>query len=136
MNFCFDANLPPAIACAIAALSDAEEGVGRIVHLRELFPPGTDDLVWIPGLKTHGDDWYVVSQDKFRKSKGAEREALRREGYGVYVLEPAWSSHPYWAKCAQLVVWWPQVLQHARLTRGGVHRVPWRHTARKKFESI
>jgi hypothetical protein len=136
VNFLFDANLPPAIAHAIAALSEAEEGVGRIVHLVDLFPPATDDLVWIPGLLAHGTDWYIVSQDKFRKSRGAEREALRRAGHGVYVLEPSWSSHPYWAKCSQLVQWWPRILQQARLTSGSVLRVPWRYSPTKKFLSI
>jgi PIN like domain len=70
VNFLLDNNLPASLATALGALSVAEPGVQSIVHLSDLFPPATDDLVWIPGLSQHGADWYVVSQDKFRKSKG------------------------------------------------------------------
>lgn len=136
MNFLFDANLPPSLAHALARLSESESEVGSICHLTDLFKPATPDPEWIAGLSDHGHDWYIVSQDKFRKSRGAEREAIRRAGHGAYVLDPSWTSHPFWTKSAQLVLWWPLVLQHARLTRGGVHRIPWRHSARGKFESI
>ena len=136
MNFLLDNNLPAALAAALGALSIAEPGVKRVVHLSDLFPPATDDLVWIPGLHQHGEDWYVVSQDKFRKSKGTEREALRRAGHTTYVLDKSWTSFPYWSKAVQLVRWWPRLLEHAGLTHGGVHRVPWTYSPTKKFDSL
>lgn len=136
MNFLLDNNLPASLATALAALSVAEPGVQAIVHLSDLFPPPTDDLVWIPGLSQHGADWYVVSQDKFRKSKGAEREALRRAGHTTYVLDKSWVNFPYWSKAVQLVRWWPRLLEHARLTHGGVHRVPWTYSGTKRFDSL
>jgi hypothetical protein len=136
LNFLFDNNLPADLAYALADLSRSEPDVGKIAHLADLFAPATPDAEWIPGLSAHGADWYVVTQDKFRKSRGAEREALRRAGHTVYVLDPSWCSKSFWLKSAQLVLWWPLLLQHARLTSGGVHRVPWRHSTRGKFESI
>lgn len=136
MNFLFDNNLPPALASAIAALSEGEQGVQSVVHLIDLFEPGADDLVWIPGLQKLGGDWYVVSQDKFKKSRGAEREALRRAGHTAYVLDQSWTSQPFYSKASQLIRWWPQVLQHARLTSGGVHRIPWRHSSAGRFQSL
>ncbi len=136
MNFLFDANLPPALALAISHLSSAEPGIGRVCHLTEIFKPATPDVEWIEGLTVHGKDWYIVSQDKFRKSRGAEREAVRRAGHGVYVLDPSWCSQPFWTKSANLVLWWPKVLQHAGLNKGGVHRIPWRYSATRKLESI
>ena len=75
MNFLLDNNLPAQLAHSLAALSLAELGVESVVHLTDVFPPATEDLVWIPGLSAHGSDWYVISQDKFRKSRGAERYA-------------------------------------------------------------
>ena len=136
MNFLFDNNLPPALASAIAALSEGEQGVQSVVHLIDLFEPGADDLVWIPGLQKLGGDCYVVSQDKFKKSRGAEREALRRAGHTAYVLDQSWTSQPFYSKASQLIRWWPQVLQHARLTSGGVHRIPWRHSSAGRFQSL
>jgi hypothetical protein len=136
LNFLFDNNLPADLAHAISELSRAESDVKAVAHLRDLFPPATPDLHWISQLGAHGSDWYVVSIDKFKKSHGAEREALRRAGHTVYVLDPQWSDHPFWIKSARMVLWWPTVLQHARLTRGGVHRVPWKHSSGKKITSV
>jgi hypothetical protein len=70
VNFLLDNNLPAPLAAALAALSEAESNVESVVHLSELFPPATDDLVWIPGLTDAGSDWYVVSQDKFSQEQG------------------------------------------------------------------
>ncbi|MDC8785696.1 hypothetical protein [Roseateles koreensis] len=79
---------------------------------------------------------YVISLDKFTKSRGAEREALRRARHTVYVLDSQWAAHKFWAKSTQWVLWWPQVLEHARLIEGGIHRIPWRHTSGKKLLSL
>lgn len=136
MNFLLDNNLAPSLAPALWALSVAEPGVDCVKHLSEIFPPATDDLEWIPGLKRLGDDWYVISQDKFRKSRGSEREALRRAGHTTYVLDKLWASQPHWPKAVQLVRWWPRLLEHARLTNGGVHRVPWTYSPTKRFDSL
>jgi hypothetical protein len=136
VNFLFDNNLPAPLARSLAALSIAEPDIERVAHITELFPPATVDLVWIPGLSAHGSDWYVISQDKFRKSKGAEREALRRAGHTTYVLDKSWSKQDFWSKAVQLTLWWPRIIKHAKLTRGGVHRVPWKFSPTKKFDSV
>lgn len=133
MRFLFDANLPPDLAHAIHELSRGEPGVEEVIHLRDKFTGSTPDLQWIPGL---GQGWYIISIDKFGKSRGQEREALRRAGHTVYVLDPQWSRHRFWLKSSKLVLWWPQVLEHARLTQGGVFRIPWQHTSVKKFQAI
>jgi hypothetical protein len=130
VKFLFDANLPPDLAHAIAALCRTELDVEEVIHLTDRFRRNTPDLEWIPAL---GPGWYIVSIDKFNKSHGQEREALRRAGHAVYVLDPQWAKQPFWQKSAQLVLWWPQVLQHARLTAGGGYRIPWRHSSGKKF---
>lgn len=133
MKFLFDANLPPDLAHAVRELCLGETGVQEVAHLTDKFKGNTQDLTWIPGL---GSNWYIVSIDKFTKSRGQEREALRRAGHTVYVLDAQWSTHSFWLKSARMVLWWPQVLEHARLTQGGVYRIPWRHTSGKKFVSV
>ncbi len=102
----------------------------EVAHLTDKFRGNTPDLTRIPGL---GAGWYVISVDKFMKSRGQEREALRRAGHTVYVLDSQWASHSFWLKSARMILWWPQVLEHARFTQGGVYRVPWRHSSGKKF---
>lgn len=133
MRFLFDANLPPDLAHAIRELCQGEQHVLEVCHLTDKFKGNTPDLTWIPSLNSN---WYIVSIDKFNKSRGQEREALRRAGHTVYVLDPQWSSQPFWQKSARLVLWWPQVIEHAKLSQGGVHRIPWRHTSSKKFLSL
>lgn len=133
MRFLFDANLPPDLAHAIRELCQAESGVDEVIHLTDKFPRSTPDLEWIPGL---GQGWYIVSIDKCNKSRGQEREALRRAGHTVYMMDRQWSDHPFWLISARAVLWWPQVLEHARLTEGGCFRLPWRHASGKKFQSL
>jgi PIN like domain len=133
VRFLFDANLPPDLAHAIRELCTSEPGVDEVIHLSDKFPRSTPDLAWIPAL---GQGWYIISIDKFAKSRGQEREALRRAGHTVYVLDPQWSKHAFWLKSSRLVLWWPQVLEHARLTAGGGFRIPWQHTSSKKFQGL
>jgi hypothetical protein len=133
VRFLFDANLPPDLAHAIRELCASEPGVDEVIHLTDKFPRSTPDLTWIPAL---GQGWYIISIDKFAKSRGQEREALRRAGHTVYVLDPQWSKQAFWLKSSRLVLWWPQVLEHARLTEGGGFRIPWQHSSAKKFQGL
>lgn len=133
MRFLFDANLLPDLAHAIRELCRSEPSVDEVIHLCDKFPRSAPDLEWIPTL---GQGWYIISQDKFAKSRGQEREALRRAGHTVYVLDPQWSKQPFWLKSSRLVLWWPQVLDHARLTEGGGFRIPWQHSSAKKFQGL
>jgi hypothetical protein len=133
VKFLFDANLPPDLAHAIAALCRAEPDVTEVVHLTDRFERSTPDLDWIPAL---GPGWSIVSIDKFSKNRGQEREALSRAGHAVYVLDPQWSKHSFWKKSAQLVSWWPQLLDHARLHSRGNYKVPWRHTSARTFMGL
>lgn len=136
MNFFFDNNLPPRLARAVSVLSEGEPHVGSVIHLSDRFSRTEKDLVWIRNLADDGTPWYLISMDKFKKDHRAEREAIRRAGHTVYVLDPQWAHQQFWAKSAQFLIWWPLILQHARLTSGGVHRVPWKHTTQSKFQAL
>jgi hypothetical protein len=134
VKFCFDNNLPPQLAHAIAALSRGEDGPVEVIHLKDRFRQDAEDTDWIPQLGQEGG-WIVVSQDGFRKSK-AERELMRSGGVSVYVLDPQWAQKLFWLKAERLVHWWPQMLQHARLASHFAVRVPWRTGAKGRFEQI
>lgn len=136
MNFFFDNNLPAQLARGVGVLSRNEPDIGSVIHLIDRFPRNEKDTVWISALAADGAPWYVVSIDKFKKDHRAERQAISAAGHTVYVLDSQWSSHPYWDKAARFIVWWPQILQHARLSSGGVYRVPWRHTSKTRFQAI
>jgi len=117
----------------VAELSKFDPKVNKVIHLRDMFAANTPDLVWLNALVTEGS-WIVVSIDRFKKSS-AEREMLRQQGLTVFVLDPQWSK-PYWVQSAQLVQWWPNIMNVAKLTSKTALRVPWRYTSKSTFEQI
>ena len=133
MNFLFDNNLPPSLARGISELSKFDPVVEQVIPLRAKFAVNTPDLEWLGALAKEGG-WIVVSIDRFKKAT-AEREMLRRQGLTVFVLDPQWSK-PYWQQAAQLVLWWPKIIEVAKLTSKTALRVPWRFTNKSTFEQI
>lgn len=51
---CFDNNLPPPLAHAIASLSKADPGGVEVIHLKDRFPQDAEDTDWIPRLGREG----------------------------------------------------------------------------------
>ena len=133
MKFLFDNNLPPSLARGIGELSKFDPVVEQVIPLRDKFPPSTPDVEWLGSLVEEGG-WIVVSIDRFKKST-AEREMLRRQGLTVFVLDRQWSK-PYWSQAAQLVLWWPKIIDVAKLTSKTALRVPWRYGGKSTFEQI
>ena len=133
MKFLFDNNLPPSLARGIGELSKFDPVVEQVLPLKEKFAANTPDLEWLGVLAAEGG-WIVVSIDRFKKST-AEREMLRRQGLTVFVLDRQWSK-PYWTQAAQLVLWWPKIVEVARLTSKTALRVPWRFSGKSTFEQI
>lgn len=98
-----------------------------------MFDANTDDLRWIQQLSKE-NDWVIISQDKFRKKQGGERLALKASGISVFVLQNSWSSYPYWEKTAQLVRWWPRIVEQANKVGGIAMEVPWKFGS--KFQQL
>jgi hypothetical protein len=134
LKFLFDNNLPPSLARGVAELSKVDAEVEQVVHLRSKFPPNASDETWMRQLLDEGS-WIVISCDQFKKSK-AERELLRQRGLTVFVLDPQWAEHQYWDTAARLVLWWPRIVNVAKLTSKTAMRVPWRFTSKSTFEQI
>ena len=135
MKFFFDNNLSPHLAHGIRELSKTFPEVEKVEHLSDLFARNSTDEVWLGQLSQSGS-WYVVSIDKFKKQRGAEREAIKRAGHTVFVLDPQWSKHPYWLQAERLVKWWPQIVNFSRVVSGGTFRIPWQHSPGSKFQAI
>lgn len=126
--------MSPLLARGMKVLSEAED-VDEVVHLHALFPRNAKDTHWIGELSKTGR-WCIVSTDGFKKQHRAESEALRRGGHLVFILAPEWSGQPYWSKTAQLVAWWPQILQTAGLVSEGIFSVPFKHRTGAAFKQI
>ncbi|ALF89509.1 MULTISPECIES: hypothetical protein [Ralstonia solanacearum species complex] len=135
MKFFFDNNLSLHLAHAIRELCQVEEHVREVIHLRDKFAPNAKDHDWISALAVEGE-WVVISQDGLRKND-LEREALRKSGLIVFVLQRQWSEHRHWDKAHNLVRWWPSVMEQSRKIKGGAaFRIPWRHAGGGRFEQV
>lgn len=134
MNFILDNNLPPSWAACLLACSQSQfsdRAVGQVVHLSNKFARNTDDVAWIQALAAE-KRWTILSGDAFRKRNGVERKVIRQSGLSVFVLQPSWSSYQYWEKTAQLVRWWPRIVEQANLADGIAMEVPWRTAGKFK----
>ena len=133
MRLFLDANLSPHLAAALAALC-TPQGV-PVVHKRDLFPDNTRDVDWIQKLGNEGD-WVVISHDRFHKNP-MEKEALRKAGLTVFLLQRAWSERQHWDKAVALIRWTPRILEQADLVAGGaVFEVPYRFSGKGRFRQI
>lgn len=133
MRFFFDNNLSPHLAKALDALC-APEGVA-VEHLRQKFPEDISDVEWIERLAKESE-WAVITQDRLMRNR-LEKEAFRRSGLTAFDLTKAWASHRYWEKAAQLVRWWPRIMEQAGLVEGGAaFEVPWRFSGKGKFKAL
>lgn len=112
-----------------------KDDVEKVVHLTDLFESKVQDVDWI-GELTRSGPWCIVSIDRFKKHHNAEREALRKGGHMVFVLEKQWSGQPFWAKAERLVGWWPHMVSRARIQAGGMLSVPFSHRTGAKFKPI
>lgn len=133
MKFFFDANLSPHLAHGLHELSKQLDDV-EVFHLSDLFARNAPDIQWITGLQ--GGPWVIVSLDKFRKSGGAEKLALKRAGHTVFMLEPQWQKHPAWEFNVQLVRWWPRLVKQASQVSSSILSVPWAPSGKFKASSL
>jgi hypothetical protein len=135
LKFFFDNNLSSHLAHGIRELSTITPGVEQVIHLTDRFARDAPDLTWIGDLSKDGP-WYIISIDRFKKQHGAEREAIRRAGHTVFVLDGQWSKHGFWLQAERLVRWWPQAVAYSTLVSGGAYRVPWEHSPTTKLQAI
>ena len=128
MNFFLDNNLPPNWAECLSVCSQNQFSpgmVGQVVHLKTRFPASTSDTDWMQELASE-KNWTILSGDAFRKRNGVERKVLRNTGLSVFVLQNSWSSYAYWEKTAQLIHWWPRIVDQANAVQSLAMEVPWR----------
>jgi PIN like domain len=136
LNFFLDNNLPPSWAACLAACSGSQYRNGEVdsvICLRSRFAANTPDVDWIQELAAE-KNWTIISGDAFRKGNGAERRVLSQGGLSVFVLQSSWANYQYWTKTAQLLHWWPRIVDQANKVDRIAMEVPWR--ASGKFKQL
>jgi len=128
-----DANLPPALASALHALA-ARDG-HTVAHVDDLAGRGAADVDIFKAYAEQQIEVHV-SQDHHNR-RAIELEAIASAGLIVFVLAPSWASMEYWPKAANLVRWWPSMMEHAARSKPpAMFRVPWKFGANGRFELI
>ena len=127
MRFFLDNNLAPRFARAIDALLDAPN---RAVHLTEKFDTAVMDVVWFGKLAKEGD-WVVISGDLRITRNPHERKAWQDSQLTAFFLKKGWLNQTFWLQAAQLVRWWPHIMEQARsVAPGAGFLVPFQYTRR------
>lgn len=133
MKVVLDENLPSTLAQALNALASP---YGHIVkHSSEIVERGAKDVDLFKALS---EEKYAIhiTQDNHQR-KQIERKAIADAGLIVFVLAKSWATQPFWIKSAQLIRWWPLIVDHAaRMKPPACFRVPWKIQGQGKFEQI
>jgi hypothetical protein len=116
VRFFLDNCLPPRLANALAALSGPDGHT--VVHLRDKFPPDTEDTAWIRSLADDGD-WIIVSGDPRITRNPAEREAWRESQLTAFFLKSGWTNLEFWIQVSKLIALWPKIVAHAEYAERG-----------------
>ena len=125
MRFLFDRSLAPGLSRALAALS-APDG-HEVHHIAERFGPEVADADWIGRLVEEGG-WTLVALEARAAKNRHERDAWRRSGLTVVLLNRAWAGLPLWEQARRLVRWWPRIVDQAgQLPPGQILKIPVRY---------
>ena len=106
MKLALDENLPPALARAIHALMQPDDGQpddGEATSIPERFGRG------IAALHAEGG-WSVLTTDRKLRTRPHERAALERSELLVFILAPGWNQEEYWRKAAGVIRWLPSMI--------------------------
>jgi hypothetical protein len=97
----------------------------EIVHLSDRFERNIADVDWISTIGR--EDWIVVSGDVRISRNPVERAAWQEAGFTVFFLDDGWSSRNFWTQAAELIRWWPIIIETARnCARGSGFRLPFK----------
>ena len=107
MKLALDENLPPALARAIHALMQPDDG--EAISIPERFGRGIADTDWIAALHAEGG-WSVLTTDRKLRTRPHERAALERSELLVFILAPGWNQEEYWRKAAGVIRWLPSMI--------------------------
>lgn len=108
MKCVFDNNLPPKLARAINEL-EGKHGI-ETVHLRDIFPANTEDIVWITELSKE-NECFVITKDRNIRRNPTELEAWKESGLKIVFLQKSWMNHDLWEISWRLIKRWKELTE-------------------------
>jgi hypothetical protein len=115
VKFFLDNCVSVAMARALRELAKAQSL--EVVHLSDRFSRDITDVEWIGALEPK--EWVIVSGDSRISRNRAEKAAWHESGLTAFFLDDGWASRKFWVQAAELVRWWPVIVETARTCTPG-----------------
>ena len=90
----------------------------RVFHLRDKFPPNTEDAAWMKSLAVEAD-WIVVTADVRISRNPHEVKAWKEAGHTIFFLKPGWTDLTFWDQANKFTKCFPQILHEAMESERG-----------------
>jgi hypothetical protein len=115
VKFFFDNNLAPRIARGLNGFVTPEH---QVVHLKDRFPPATDDVDWMRELAGE-TDWIILTADVRIGKNPQEVAAWKQAGHTIFFLKPGWTDMAFWDQAQKFTKCFPSIIEKAsRAARG------------------
>ncbi|MBE7186098.1 MAG: DUF5615 family PIN-like protein [Methylobacterium mesophilicum] len=114
MRFVIDENLSPALARSLQALFPYHE----VIHIRDRFGLGKQDLDWIPELSAD-DNWIVISGDRRIAKNEFEKRAFRASRLIAFFMCRTVYEKDVRRQMIRLLTIWPEIEAQVRLVQPG-----------------
>jgi len=109
----------------------SEKDGHKVFHLLDKFPRDAKDKDWIRSLG-HEGGWIIVSGDVRILRTPELKNEWAQARLTAFFLASGWMNMGYWHQIANLVKWWPAILDQARLVEYGTgFEVPFRSSRLK-----
>jgi hypothetical protein len=115
VKFFFDNNLAARIAHGLNEMVEPEHCV---FHLRDKFPPNTEDAKWMKSLAAEAD-WIIVTADVRINRNPHEVKAWKEAGHTIFFLKPGWTDLTFWDQANKFTKCFPQILHEAKYSERG-----------------
>jgi hypothetical protein len=129
VKFFFDNNLAARIAHGLNKMVEPEHSV---FHLRDKFPPNTEDAKWMKSLAAEAD-WIIITADVRINRNPHEVRAWKEAGHTIFFLKPGWTDLTFWDQANKFTKCFPQILHE---TKNAEHGTAFIVTTNGKIERL
>jgi hypothetical protein len=109
VKFIFDHSLSPKLARSLHALVAPQH---EAVALKELFPPETENQVWMTQLLQQ-QNWAFLTVAARGDRSPQELQAWRELGHPIFFLRASWLKLSFWNQSQKLVKFFPTIMEKA-----------------------
>jgi predicted nuclease of predicted toxin-antitoxin system len=114
VTYFFDNNISPRLVNILREL-----GVDAL-HLKQVFPEGTDDVDWLP--RAGQEAWIVITADREIRRNSVERTALTQNRVTALFLQRSFLKRNKWPQAEWLIKPWLKIDEQAQKLRPGTQK--------------